>query len=35
MTGIEVIREIRRYEMNNNIPNIAITSHAMIGDRKK
>lgn len=35
MAGIEVIREIRSSEMNNYIPIIVLTSHALIVDRKK
>ena len=33
--GIEVTRRIRRSELCRNVPIIAITSHAMFGDRDK
>jgi len=35
MDGTEVITKIREHEKINNIPAIALTAHAMIGDREK
>lgn len=35
MDGLEVLRELRRSKINHEIPIIAITSYAMIGDREK
>lgn len=35
MDGIEVVRRIRNSETCGSIPIVAITSHAMVGDREK
>ena len=35
INGLEVLKEIRKSEINGGIPIIAITSYAMSGDRKK
>ena len=35
MDGLEVLKELRRSEINNEIPIIAITSHAMSGDSER
>ncbi len=35
MDGLEVAREIRKSEVGPNIPIIAITSYAMVGDRER
>jgi len=35
MDGLEVLKELRRSEMNGEIPIIAITSYAMSGDRER
>ncbi len=35
MDGLEVAREIRKSEVGQNIPIIAITSYAMVGDRER
>jgi len=35
MDGFEVLREIRRSEINGGIPIIAMTSYAMSGDRDR
>ncbi len=35
MDGLEVAREIRKSEVSQNIPIIAITSYAMVGDRER
>jgi CheY-like chemotaxis protein len=35
MNGLEVLKEIRKSEVNGNIPIIAVTSYAMGGDREK
>jgi CheY-like chemotaxis protein len=35
MDGLEVLKEIRKSEINGGIPVIAITSYAMSGDRER
>ena len=35
MNGLEVLKELRRSEINGEIPIIAITSYAMSGDRER
>ena len=35
MDGLEVLKELRKSEMNGAIPVIAITSYAMSGDRER
>lgn len=35
MDGLEVLKAIRKSEINGDIPVIAITSYAMSGDRKR
>lgn len=35
MDGLEVLKELRRSEINGEIPIIAITSYAMSGDRQR
>jgi CheY-like chemotaxis protein len=35
MDGLEVLRRIRESEINGEIPIIAITSYAMVGDRER
>jgi len=35
MDGLEVIKYIREDEVINNIPVIALTAHAMLGDKEK
>ena len=35
MNGLEVLKELRRSEINGEIPVIAITSYAMSGDRER
>ena len=35
MDGLEVLRKIRSSEIDGDIPVIAVTSYAMVGDREK
>jgi CheY-like chemotaxis protein len=35
MDGYEIARELRKKSDLNNIPIVAVTSHAMVGDREK
>lgn len=35
MDGLEVLKELRRSEINDGIPIIAITSYAMSGDKER
>ena len=35
MDGLEVLKEIRKLEINHEIPVIAVTSFAMAGDRER
>lgn len=35
MDGEELIREIRKKELNKDLKTVAVTAHAMSGDRKK
>ena len=35
MDGLEVLRKIRGSEIDGDIPVIAVTSYAMVGDREK
>jgi len=35
MDGLEVTKRIRNSDIDSNIPIIAITSHAMLGDRER
>jgi len=35
MDGYQVARELRKYENLKHIPIVAVTSHAMVGDREK
>lgn len=35
MNGLEVLKELRKSEINGEIPIIAITSYAMSGDRER